>query len=80
MDFFYLLLLLATCVVLFRYARTHDSFIFLLYSVIYGYIGISYTILKDVQSEEAGFLYFAITGAIMVFSLINFKKVLSIGR
>ena len=75
-DWLYFLLLLFACVSFFYYARKQTSFVFLLYSSLYGYTGLSYLILKNIhQDSTVVFLYFTISAGLMVLFLFNYKKI-----
>ena len=82
------ILLAGLCFYFIRYAIQHQSFLFLLLSVIYGYIGITYCIFSGLDAlGSAGeftfllgtFYLFASCGGIISF-FIYYKKILGIKK
>jgi len=65
--------LLAACLVLDQYARREQSFLFLLMSVVYGYIGVTYLFFHYVRphGDTAYYWYFILTGIGVVYYLIS---------
>ncbi|MBD2701744.1 DUF2157 domain-containing protein [Spirosoma sp. BT702] len=61
------------CIALDRYARREKSFLFLLMSVVYGYIAITYLFIEYVHPEDDGayYWYFIITGIGVVYYLMT---------
>ncbi len=80
-NWLYFLLLLFACVSFFYYARKQASFVFLLYAALYGYTGLSYLILKNIQQGYTFvFLYFIISAGLMVLLLLNYKTIFKLVR
>ena len=79
-NWLYFSLLVFVCAFFFYYARKQASFVFLLYSILYGYIGLSYLILKNIHDYTFVFLYFTISGGLMVLFLFNYKKIFKLIR
>lgn len=79
-DMLFFIMLMAACLGFFYYAKLNQSFVFTLFASIYGYIGVSYLVLKDVESAKLVFLYFTLTGGFMVYFLFNYKKFFSLVR
>ncbi len=79
-DWLYFLFLLAVCASFFFYARKSGSFVFLLYASGYGYIGLSYLILKNINNPIPVLLYFTISGGLMVYLLFKSRKVFAKSR
>lgn len=69
----FILGLVAACFVLDRYARREQSFLFLLMSVVYGYIGATYLFFHYVHPDNDGtyYWYFILTGIGVVYYLIS---------
>ncbi|MBN8825322.1 MULTISPECIES: DUF2157 domain-containing protein [unclassified Spirosoma] len=64
--------LAAACVVLDRFARQEQSFLFLLMSVVYGYIGATYLFFYYLHlDDEAYYWYFILTGIALVYYLMS---------
>ncbi|WP_020595669.1 DUF2157 domain-containing protein [Spirosoma panaciterrae] len=64
--------LAAACVVLDRFARQEQSFLFLLMSVVYGYIGATYLFFHYLHlDDEAYYWYFILTGIALVYYLMS---------
>ena len=64
--------LAASCVVLDRFARQEQSFLFLLMSVVYGYIGATYLFFHYLHlDDEAYYWYFILTGIALVYYLMS---------
>ncbi|GAB3694544.1 hypothetical protein GCM10027592_15580 [Spirosoma flavus] len=61
------------CVALDRYARREKSFLFLLMSVVYGYIAVTYLFIHyiDPQDDGAYYWYFILTGIGVVYYLMT---------
>lgn len=81
----YLLSLIAICYYYFKYAVSKQSFLFLLLSIIYSYIGLTYIIFKtmiDVNMDEAvvflGFFYFFGSCAGIVLFFLFYKRILKL--
>ncbi len=80
------LLLAGACTYYIFYARKEQSFLFLLLSVIYGYIGLTYTffqILFEIDYDFAitmGFFYVMISCAAVVLFFIFYKRILGIKK
>lgn len=61
-----------------RYARREQSFLFLLMSVVYGYIGLTYLVFKYTYLDVYGtLLYFLLTGIGLVAYLLSSRKFVS---
>ena len=77
---FALILLLGVASFIF-YARKTMSFYFLLLAVVYGYIGLTYLIIKALSHTDADpsvyFLYFIMSCGLILYLIFNYKKILS---
>jgi lipid-A-disaccharide synthase-like uncharacterized protein len=65
--------LAGACFAMDRYARQDKSFLFLLMSVVYGYIGVTYLFFHylDITDDSAYYWYFIITGTAVVYYLMT---------
>jgi hypothetical protein len=75
------LLLAGVCFYYIRYAIQLQSFLFLLLSVMYGYIGLTYAVFSvlPISSDGLlyiGFFYLIASGAGIVYFFMNYKKIL----
>ncbi|MBL7890368.1 MAG: DUF2157 domain-containing protein [Bacteroidia bacterium] len=86
LKLFSFMLLAGICTYYIFYARKEQSFLFLLLSVIYGYIGLTYAffqILFEIDNEFAitmGFLYVMVSCAAVVLFFIFYKRILGIKK
>lgn len=71
----YFLALLVGCAILVYYALRNRKFLYMLYTIIYGYIGISIVIL-DLIKRETGlmFMYFIITAVIIIVYIFTLSR------
>lgn len=78
---FTLILLLGVVFFIF-YARKTTSFYFLLLSVVYGYIGLTYLIVNALSRTDADpsvyFLYFIVSCGFVLYFIFNYKKILTL--
>ncbi len=78
---FTLILLLGVAFFIF-YARKTTSFYFLLLAVVYGYIGLTYLIIKALSHTNADpsvyFLYFIVSCGFVLYFIFNYKKILTL--
>jgi hypothetical protein len=77
------LFLAVICFYYIRYAIQLQSFLFLLLSVTYGYIGLTYSIFNTILSDEKDILLFGLfyvigSGGGIVYFFMNYKKILRI--
>lgn len=71
----YVLALAGACLVMDRYARQKQFFLYLLMSVVYGYIGLTYLVLEYADLGTYGILlYFLLTGIGLVAYLLTSRK------
>lgn len=83
-----LLLLLIVCFYFIKYAIIKTSYLFLLLSVLYGYIGISYSLFYFMMRNNTmsdGLFFFAMLYVILsaigvIFFFINIKKIITINK
>jgi hypothetical protein len=86
LKFLSFLLLVGICIYYIRYAIKHQSFLFLLLSVIYGYIGVSYVFFTTISSFNSdlailtGFFYVTASCVGIVFFFIFYKRILGIKK
>lgn len=73
----YSLLLLGVCVLGVLYARREQSFLFLLFSCIYGYIGFTWMISDVFESAGMGFLYIVVSCGAIIYVVFNYRKFLA---
>jgi Predicted membrane protein (DUF2157) len=72
---FYLAGLLAACAGSALYAQRARRFAFLLYAVLYGYLGVTIFVLQHARWDVEGILgYFLITAAVLVAALVAFHR------
>jgi hypothetical protein len=83
-DYLFFVLLGILCWVSFRYAQNNQSFYFLLCAVLYGYIGLTYFLIRIVESMSIGYeivlpalFYFIISCAGILWFFFNYKKLLN---
>ncbi len=69
-DALWLLALLAACAASLAWGISRRQFSFVAYAAVYGYIGISSILIRDMHSATALFSYFVITGAAMLVMLV----------
>jgi hypothetical protein len=77
------LFLAVVCFYYIRYAIQQQSFLFLLLSVTYGYIGLTYSIFNTILLNEKDILFFGLvyviaSGGGIVYFFMNYKKILRI--
>ena len=75
LDLLYFILLGAFCYGGIYYAKKEQSFIFLLYSVIFGYVGFTYMCL-DLINDALWLYYFVFSCIGLILFLLNYKKLL----
>lgn len=74
----YLVILLSGAALMIRYAIRTQSFYFLLISVIYGYIGITWAIFRF-EFASIGMLYYFVVSCVgVIYFFMNYKKILKI--
>ncbi|GAB3998128.1 hypothetical protein GCM10028807_44990 [Spirosoma daeguense] len=73
MRLFFAAGLIVSCIVLDRYARKDQSFLFLLMSVVYGYIGVTYLFFHYLRpdTDDTYYWYFILTGIGVVYYLMS---------
>lgn len=72
------LFLLGACVASLLWGLRQREFVFVAYAAVYGYIGVSYSILRNVNDPILTALYFVVTASVMVFLLVQVAR--SFGR
>jgi predicted membrane protein DUF2157 len=72
--FVWLLCLLAACVASLVWGLTRRQFSFVAYAAVYGYVGVSAILIRDMKSPTAIMSYFFITGIGMLILLIHFAR------
>ncbi len=80
MDYeaFYFILLMAFSILGMTYALKEKSFLFLLSSCFYGYIGLSYMIIKNIiQDPYTIFGYFISSCSVIIYCVFKYKKALA---
>lgn len=86
LKFLSFFLLVGICIYYIRYAIKHQSFLFLLLSVIYGYIGFTYAFFNTIGSFDnelavlIGFFYVTASCIGIVFFFIFYKRILGIKK
>jgi len=77
-SFLYTLLILAGSAFFIWYARQHQSFVFLLMAVLYGYIAFTYLLFSSIDAPNFwitfGSFYFLASAAAVITFVINYKK------
>ncbi len=74
----YFCLHIAGVVILMRYALAEKSFYFLLLSVIYGYIAITWAVFQLNLEETIGLYYFVFSCIGVIWFFLNYKKILKL--
>jgi len=69
-DVLWLLVLLAACAASLAWGLSRRQFAFVAYAAVYGYIGISSLLLRNMSSGAAILSYFVVTGAAMLILLV----------
>jgi hypothetical protein len=64
------LALLIACAASLAWGLTRRQFVFVAYAAVYGYVGVSSTLLRFIDDETAVFAYFVITGVAMLVALV----------
>ncbi len=77
MDVVYFVLLMACCAAGIVYARREQSFMFLLISSVYGYIGLTYILASIFMDPYGMFLYFIVSCGAIIYFIFNYKKFLT---
>ncbi len=77
MDVVYFILLMACCAAGIVYARREQSFMFLLISSVYGYIGLTYILASVFMDPYGMFLYFIVSCGAIIYFIFNYKKFLT---
>jgi len=75
-DVLYFILLLACCAAGIVYARREQSFMFLLISAVYGYIGLTYVLVNVFMEPFGMFFYFIASCGAIIYFIFNYKKFL----
>jgi len=70
----WLLALLAACAASLAWGISRRQFAFVAYAAVYGYIGISSILLREMNSGAALLAYFAVTGAAMLIMLVAIAR------
>jgi hypothetical protein len=68
--FVWLLALLAACGASLAWGLKRREFSFVAYAAVYGYVGVSSVLIRDVNDSTAAFVYFIITGIGMLAALV----------
>jgi hypothetical protein len=76
-DLLFFLLLMACCAGGILYARKEQSFMFLLISCIYGYIGITHVLAGLLREPFSTFLYFIVSCGAIIYFIFNYKRFLA---
>jgi uncharacterized ion transporter superfamily protein YfcC len=66
----WLLALLAACGASLAWGLARRQFAFVAYAAVYGYVGVSSILIRDMNSETAVLGYFVITGVTMLVMLV----------
>lgn len=67
--------LVLACLALDRYARTRNSFLFILMSTLYGYIGLTYLIFHYIPlADDLSYFYWLISGVALVAYLLSYGR------
>lgn len=66
--------LLAACAASLAWGLTRSEFSFVAYAAVYGYIGVSSILLRNVNSSSAAFSYFIVTGIGMLILIIQIAR------
>jgi hypothetical protein len=66
--------LLATCGLSLAWGLARRQFAFVAYAAVYGYIGVSSVLLRDVNGDTAVLTYFVVTGVAMVVMLVAIAR------
>ena len=84
-KFFTLIFLIGICYYYFKYAISRQSFLFLVLSIIYGYIGITYLLFRTMSNIDLneglfmlGFFYISGSCVGIVFFFLNYKRILKL--
>jgi hypothetical protein len=70
----YFIFLLAACAVSVVYAQKTRSFLYLVYAVIYGYIGLSAVVVRHLEDMTEIFGYFIVSSAAIVWWLFSMSR------
>jgi len=70
----WLLLLIVACAASFVYGRAERQFSFVAYAAIYGYIGVSSILIRNVNDLNVTLSYFVVTGIAMIVVLTRFAR------
>jgi len=79
-NYFWFLLLAGVCAYLFMTAIREKSFYFIVITLLYAYIGISYMVIElltnvgDIGSVYLGLIYFILSGIFLIRLLMNYNK------
>lgn len=73
--YFLLLMILSTIGI--TYALKRKSFLFLLNSSLYGYIGLSYLVIKNMKDPYSIFCYLIVSGGVIITFVFKYKKALA---
>jgi hypothetical protein len=68
-EVLYLLLLLVLCGMAIGLGSRFRAFAFVVYGIVYGYIGLSIELLRFIEGDTAALTYFVVTGTIVVASI-----------
>jgi hypothetical protein len=70
----WLFALLAVCGLSLAWGMVRRQFSFVAYAAVYGYVGISWTLLRNVSGNAAVFSYFVVTGIAMLAALVQIAR------
>ncbi len=73
-DFVWFLALLAACAASLAWGISRRQFSFVAYAAVYGYVGVSSILIRDMRSETAALSYFVVTGIAMLVMLIQIAR------
>ena len=65
---------LLACGAALYWGLTRRQFAFVAYAAVYGYIGVSSIIVRNIHDTSAGLLYFVVTGAAMLTTLVGIAR------
>jgi hypothetical protein len=68
------LALLAACAASCAWGISHRQFSFVAYAAVYGYVGVSSILIRDLNNETALLTYFVVTGVAMLVMLIQIAR------
>ncbi|HEX8814448.1 MAG TPA: DUF2157 domain-containing protein [Terriglobales bacterium] len=71
---FWFLALLIACAASLAWGLTRRQFAFVAYSAVYGYIGVSSVLMRDIHDETFAFAYFVVTAIAMLIALVMIAR------